>query len=305
MNTSNPSITQIRERSTGGKSSQQRWLFPFLFLGGNLLIAVGLVVLRITGWLQIEASFVPLLVTGGLLSASVALVLFSLHRKRLILQLEDRKHLLTLALVLPVLIGMLAVHPSAGLSLPGIYFFSLTYFMAFAGVLEWLDREAVHWQESDLLPFPEEESPDAEVALLESPVRESAGDNEALFAALLEQGESAGDLSETRLDDENCSQWMNRSIDKAGGETVEGGMQVRFARNQRLQVVHVSLNPPLEGVLSISCEVENATGTRTRVLEKRAYGVSIEVKRTEDLDEEFESLLHYQITSCTASEDVA
>ena len=303
MNASNPSITQISERSTGGKSSQQRWLFPFLFLGSNLLIAVGLVVLRITGWLQIEVSFVPLLITGGLLSASVALVLFSLHRKRLILQLEVRKHLLTLALVLPVLVGMLAVHPSAGLSLPGIYFFSLSYFMAFAGVLEWLNREAVHWQESDLLPFPEDESPD--VALLENTETAPAGDNEALFASLLEQGVNTGDLPETQFDAENCSQWMNRSIDKAGRETIEGGMQVHFARNQRLQVVHVSLNPPLEGELSISCEVENTSGTRTRVLEKRAYGVSIEVKRTTDLEAEFESLLHYQITSCTASEDVA
>lgn len=306
MTTSNPSFNQIRERSTGEKSSQPRWLFPFLLLGGNLFIATGLVVLRIAGWLQITRSFAPLLLTGVLLSGSAALVLFGLHRQRLIRFLEERKHLFTLALVVPVLMGMLAVHPAAGLSLPGIYFFSLTYFMAFAGVLEWLNREAIESRESDLLTFDYHNSSVQEQEQVATELEATSPQNEAIFAALLEQGEpTAESFASAESGDENCSQWMNRSGDQAVGEMVEGGIQIHFEKHQRLHVVHLGLNPPLEGVLSVTCEVEDDAGIRTRVLETRAYGVSIEVKRTQDLEAEFQSLLHYRITSCTASEDVA
>jgi hypothetical protein len=305
MTISNPSFNQIRERSTGEKSSQPRWLFPFLFLGANLVIATGLVVLRVSGWLQIEQSFVPLLVTGVLLSGSAALVLFDLHRQRMMLSLEERKHFFTLGLVVPVLVGMLAVHPAAGLSLPGIYFFCLTYFMAFAGVLEWLNREAAQSRESELLTFHDHHSPVVDLEQAETCSAATSTDNEALFAALLGQGESALCDSESESGEESCSQWMNRSVNQSGEEMVEGGIRVHFQQNQRIQVVHLGLNPPLEGVMAITSEVEDGAGIRTRVLESRPYGVSIEVKRTQDLDGEFQSLLHYQITSCTASEDVA
>ncbi|QDT27494.1 hypothetical protein Enr10x_28110 [Gimesia panareensis] len=305
MTTSNPSFDPIRERSTGEKSSQQRWLFPFLLLGTNLLLATGLVLLRTVGWLQIRQSFMPLLVTGILLSGSAALVLFTLHRKRIISQFEERKPLFSLALVVPVLMGMLAVHPAEGLSLPGIYFFSVAYFMAFAGVLEWLNREAIQSRESELLPFEERGQPDEarEPAALE--LNETAGDNEALFAALLEQKPSVAEDHTDELKEADCSQWMNRSIDHAGCETVEGGIQIHFDKQQRLHIVHLSLNPPLEGTLSVTSEVEDGAGIRTRILENRAYGVSIEVKRTQNLEEEFQSQLHYLIASRPASEDVA
>lgn len=305
MTTSNPSFDPIRERSTGEKSSQQRWLFPFLLLGANLLLTTGLVLLRTIGWFQIRQSFMPLLITGILLSGSATLVLFALHRKRIIYQLEERKPLFSLALVVPVLMGMLAVHPAEGLSLPGIYFFSVAYFMAFAGVLEWLNREAIQSRESELLPFGERGVPDApqEPAALE--LNETAGDNEALFAALLEQKPSVAEDHTDELKEADCSQWMNRSIDHAGCETVEGGIQIHFEKHQRLHIVHLSLNPPLEGTLSVTSEVEDGAGIRTRILETRAYGVSIEVKRTQNLEEEFQSQLHYLIASRTASEDVA
>lgn len=307
MTASKQCVNQIRERSIQEKSPQRRWLLPFLLTGANLLTAICLVLLRASGLIQVQQSFLPLLSAGCLLSGSVAIVLLSIHLQRPVQQLDERKHLLTLALVVPVLAGMLSLHPVEGLSLAGIYFFSLTYFMAFAGVLEWLNREASRYQEAELLSFEDLSSDGTEQQKTTGAETDSALDHEAIFAAILEQGQETTDQENTEAEpEESFSQWMNRSMDQTGAEIIEGGSQVAFQKNQGLNVVHLSLNPPLEGTISVSCEVDSGLGFRTRVLESRAYGVSIEVKRVGELQTELECVLHYRITGQQiVNEDVA
>ncbi|HBL48121.1 MAG TPA: hypothetical protein DDZ90_32545, partial [Planctomycetaceae bacterium] len=118
--------------------------------------------------------------------------LLLLRQFRLLQLSSSQKSGLTLALILPVLAGMLSVLPENGLNLMGILFFCLTYFMAFAGVLEWLDREAIGRAEADrsINAEQEYEKPGAESAseTVDSPSSDSIeidADREKRFEALL------------------------------------------------------------------------------------------------------------------------
>ena len=315
---------QFKDRSHQGKSSHLRWLFPFFCLTFNSFIAGSLLVMRAMGVFQIQQSLLPLLTIGGLLSCCSVGTLLLIRALRLMSFSGNQKQGFTLAIVLPVLAGMLAMLPAGGLTVTGGLMLSLVYFLAFAGVLELIHREGAKYPAAELLPFkqqndsdllahenqsqivsrrrqtdiPEEELAEAEPGIIEA-------DNEALFEALLGQGESAQETEEIDESRENCSQWMNRATDPEGFEVVEGGTLIQFAGNQKVSVVHIGLFPALEGNLTVSCDFEFGTPIRARVLETRGFGVSVEVKRTQDLEAEFEAELRYRITNQPFQEEVA
>ena len=315
MNNANDRLNQFKDRPVQGKPSWLRWLFPFFLIGGNLLFASLLLLMRGAGLFQIQQSFLPLLTIGGLLSCVAAGILLVIRFLRLMNLSSGQKHGLTLALVLPVLAGMLAVLPQIGLNLTGILFFSLAYFLAFASVLEVIDRDEASRQEPEFLPFREvepanlkSEIPDRSASnqvVPESELQDCEENNEALFEALLDQAETGQELSESEESRENCSQWMNRSQNPDGSELIEGGTLVEFAKHQKVSIVHIGLFPPVEGELQVVCAFEFGMELRTRVLETRGYGISVEVKRAYDLDHTFEAEMSYRITNQAFNEGVA
>ena len=99
---------------------------------------------------------------------------------------------------------------------------------------------------------------------------------------------------------------MNRSQDPDGFEVIEGGTLVQFEKHQKVSVVHIGLFPPVEGELHVVCAFEFGTAVRARILETRGYGISVEVKRTYDLEHAFETEMNYQISNQALNrEDVA
>lgn len=312
MKQSKQNFYRLENEITRGKLSLMRGLSPLFFTGSIVAGGAGLLLLRAVGLIQVDNSYLPVVTVGSLLSCLVAGNLLFLRQFRLLQLSSSQKSGLTLALILPVLAGMLAVLPENGLNLMGILFFCLTYFMAFAGVLEWLDREAIGRAEADrsLDAEQEYEKPGAEFApdTVDSPSSDSAeidADREKRFEALLSENQSD---SETLAEDEehgDCTQWMNRNTDEAGFEFVEGGILVRFEPQQKTRVVHLSLYPPLKGKLSVNCEFDPGLSVRTRVLETRGYGISVEVKRASGLEQEFEAVMQYGVTNQLLNEDVA
>ncbi|QDT89773.1 hypothetical protein [Gimesia algae] len=313
MKQSKQNLYRLENEMTRGKLSLLRGLSPLFFTGVIGAGGVGLLLLRAVALIQVEDSYLPVLTVGALMSSLVAGNLLLLRQFRLLRLSNSHKSGLTLALVLPVLSGMLAVLPENGLNLMGILFFCLTYFMAFAGVLEWLDREAAELAENDRFNDPHQGLPAADSAESCSDAAESQisglteidADREKRFEALLTENQS--DI-ETHSDDEehsHCSQWMNRNSDESGFECIEGGVLVQFEPQQKTRVVHLGLYPPLKGKLSVNCEFDPGLPVRTRILETRGYGVSVEVKRSADLEQEFQAVMQYWVTNQALNEDVA
>jgi len=316
-------LNPIRERSNQGKSSRLRWLFPFLFISINTLIAGMLLLMRGTGVFQVQQSLLPLVTIGGLLACSSTGTLLLIRYLRLMSLSGGQKSLLTLTLVLPVLAGMFAMLPAGGLTVTGGLSLGLVYFLAFAGVLELIHREGLKSPDSEMIPFqsqnheafcnPEDQRQVSgdQLAIPEETLAEAEPEviidenHEALFAALLGQGDSAQETEEIDESRENCSQWMNRATNPEGFEVIEGGRLIQFARNQKVSIVHIGLLPPLEGSLCVSCEFELGQPVRARVLETRGYGISVEVKRTHELESEFDTVLHYRITNQPFNEKAA
>lgn len=316
-------LNQSRERSKQEKSSHLRWLFPFLFIGFNMLVTGILLLMRGTGVFQVQQSLLPLLTIGGLLACSSSGTLLLIRYLRLMNLTGGQQSLLSLALVLPVLIGMFAMLPAEGLTVSGGLTLSLVYFLAFAGVLEMIHREGSEATAAEMPAFhnrdefaklpaaddrlsvssqnqadPEEEAAEDEPELIDE-------NHEALFEALLGQGDSAQETEGVDESRKSCSQWMNRTMHPEGFEVVEGGTLVQFARNQKVSIVHIGLFPPLGGSLSVSYDLELGQPVRARLLEIRGYGISVEVKRTQETDSEFETTLHYQIINQPLSEEAA
>ncbi|WP_417378889.1 hypothetical protein [Gimesia sp.] len=313
MKQSKQNLHCLENQTTRGKRSLLRSLSPLFFTGVIVAGGAGLLLLRAVGFIQVEHSYLPVLAVGTLMSFLVAGNLLLLRQCRLLRLSSSHKSGLTLALVLPVLAGMLAVLPGNGLNLMGILFFCLTYFMAFAGVLEWLDREALELADNDRLNDPEQEFADPVPAESSSgttePETSDLGeideDREKRFEALLTETQSDADTVSDEEERSRCSQWMNRNSDEAGFECIEGGVLVQFEPEQKTRVVHLGLYPPLKGKLSVNCEFDPGVPVRTRVLETRGYGVSIEVKRAADLEQEFQAVMQYWVTNQTLNEDVA
>ncbi|WP_417387539.1 hypothetical protein [Gimesia sp.] len=313
MKHSKQNLYCLESESTRGKLSLMRGLSPLFFTGVIIAGGGGLLLLRAVGSIQVEDTYLPTLTVGSLMSCLVAGNLLLLRQFRMLKLTSSQKSGLTLALVLPVLASMLAVLPENGLNLIGILFFCLTYFMAFAGVLEWLDREAVERAEEE--PFNSHEQEFSETVPVESSSAaadfeasdhaEIDADREQRFEALLAENQS--DLESLSEDQEHagCSQWMNRNADEAGFEFIEGGILVQFEPQQKTRVVHLGISPPLKGKLSVNCEFDSGLSVRTRVLETRGYGVSVEVKRSADLDQEFQAVMQYWVTNQSCNEDVA
>lgn len=303
------SANQSNNGTNQGKPSRLRWLFPFFLIGFNSVIAGVLLLLRMMGGFQIQQGYLPLITLVSLLSCiSLGTLLFA-RKKKLLLLAKGHRNILTLALILPVFVGMLATLPAEGLQLIGGLILSTVYFVGFVAVLELLEREHAKCLEAHIyddviqLRVRRTEPVAREVISNEEPETPEE-DNEALFKALIQQGDCALETGENESK-ENYSQWMNRTTDPDGFEVIEGGALVQFSANQKMSIVHVGLVPPLDGDLDVRCETEDDTVVRTRVLETRGYGISVQVNRTHDLDSNFETYLYYRITNRTLREAVA
>ncbi|MFK7779497.1 MAG: hypothetical protein QM501_15445 [Gimesia sp.] len=320
--------SQFKDRSNVGKPSPVRWLIPLLLISFNILFSALLLVMRATGVLQDPQSYLPLLTIGGLLSCVSFGALLLIRAFRLMDLSVGQQNGLTLVAVLPVVFGMLALLPMAAVTMPGVIFLSMAYFLGFAGVFELINRERLQSHTTEMLssktqiepnlPTQEEftqvveESPDEvqnpivveDELFAETPdiIEEN---NEALLEALLGQEDSFQEPIESDEGEEYRSQWMNRTADSNGVEQVEGGALVQFSKNQKVSIVHIGLFPPFVGKMSVVCEFESDMPVRFRILEMRGYGISVEVKRAQELDTEFNTYLHYRISDQQFNEDVA
>lgn len=319
------SINQIKNRTIQGKSSHLRWLFPFFMIGVSFILASVLLLMRSTGIFQVQQSFLPLITLGGLLSCFSLATLLLIRSQRLMDLSQSQKYSLTLVLILPVLGGMFAALPDGQLTSVGGWGLITVYFLAFAGVHELIEREAAVLAASENFPtelqheegqqFSQHDqerhisSPKQTVVAEETsaePPELIDESNEALLKVLPELStDSTHEVIEFDEEQENRSQWMSRMTEPNGSEVIEGGTLVQFARNQKVSVVHIGLFPALSGDLSISCDSEVGAAIRTRILEIRGYGISIEVKRGDNLEEEFETYLYYRICNAKLDEEVA
>jgi hypothetical protein len=320
--------SQFNDQSSLGNPSRLRWLFPLSLIALNISIAALLLLMRATAIFQIPQSFFPLLTIGGLLSCFSFGILLLIRALRLMNMTVAQQNGLTLVTVLPVVAGMLALLPFVELAMVGVLPLCLVYFLGFAAVLELINRagfknrageihscenenENENENEVDLLAQAESQQvlDDSPVFFDEELTAESLDmideKNEALFEALLGQDDSTRELIEVDESEENRSQWMNRTTDPEGVDLVEGGALVQFSRNQKVSIVHIGLFPPLKGKLSVACDFESGMPVRYRVLETRGYGISVEVKRTQELDAEFDTYLHYRVTNQPFNEEVA
>lgn len=321
MREDNRSISQFNAGSIRGKPSRLRWLFPFFLIGLSTLIAGVFLLMRIVGLVQIQQGFLLLIFSVSLLSSiAFGTLLFARHQRLLLLS-RNQQNWFTLALILPVFVGMLATLPLQGLTLSGGLIPCTLYFLAFILVLELLGRERSkysetyhidegHDEESEIVMNDDEEllklrpmNSGCESVISEETPEIETENNEALFESLIEASDSFCEAEDESK--ENYSQWMNRVADPDGFEVIEGGSLVQFSVNQKVHVVHIGLFPPLEGDLDVVCELENGAETRVRVLEIRGYGVSVEVNRASDLASKFETNLYYRITNRINREEVA
>ena len=314
--------SQFKDRSYLGKPSRLRWFFPFLLIGFHILIAAILLLMRATGVFQIPQSILPLVTVGGLLSCFSFGILLLIRALRLLNLTVGQQNCLTLVTVLPVVAGMLALLPVAELTMTSVLPLSMVYFLGFASVLELINREGFKTRAAEIHSFekqketefltPEEGKQVSEQnsVMVEEELTAETPDmidenNEALFEALLSQEDSTLETIEIDECRENRSQWLNRTTGPEGVEVVEGGTLVQFSSNQKVSIVHIGLFPPLEGKISVACDFETGMPVRFRVLETRGYGISVEVKRTQELNTESDTYLHYRITNQQFNEEVA
>ncbi|MDF1743037.1 MAG: hypothetical protein P1V19_05040 [Gimesia sp.] len=314
--------SQFEDRANQRKPSRLRWLFPFLLISFHFLIAAILLLMRATGVLQIPQSLFPLLTVGGVMSCISFAELFLIRALRLMNLTVGQQNGLTLVTVLPVIAGMLALLPAEALTMTGALSIGLVYFLGYAGILELINREVSNNRATENHFIEKDKATDLVTAFNHNPVSEQKPivaeedlatespdmideNNEALFEALLDQKDSNQPPLEINERDENRSQWMNRTMGTEGVEVVEGGTRVQFSRNQKVSIVHIGLSPPMEGNISVSCSFAIGMPVRFRVLETRGYGISVEVKRTDELDSEFNTYLHYQISNQQINEEAA
>ena len=260
--------SQFNDRSNMGKPSRLRWLFPFLLISFNILISVSIVLMRSTRIFQNPQSFWPLLTVGGLLSCISFGALLLIRALRLMHLTAGQQNGLTLVSVLPIVAGMLALLPMAALSLTGVAFLSLVYFLGFAGVLELINRERYKYRAAETLSRKTQTETDLPTAVESKRVAELAPNavrnldeiggeviaktpgiveenNEALFEALLGREDSTQEIIESDAGEESRSQWMNRTTNAEGVEMVEGATLLQFSKNQKVSIVHIGLFPPL------------------------------------------------------------
>lgn len=305
---------QFKDRSHMGKPSRLRWLFPFFLIGFHILIAALLLLMRATGMIQVVKNLFPLFVTGCLLSCFSLGILLLIRAMRLLDLTRRQQNFLTLVSVLPVVAGMLAFLPSSEITAIGGVSLGLVYFGGYAGILELINREGFKTHTTENCPFEDNEEfeqtfDENQVLVDEELVAETSElleeNNEALFEALLGQADSIRETIAIDEDRETRSQWMSRTSEPAGVEVIEGGTRVEFSRNQKVCIVHIGISPPLDGKISVACHFEGEIPVRFRVLETRAYGVSVEVKRTQSLETELETHLHYNVSADSLNHEVA
>ncbi|MAG94422.1 MAG: hypothetical protein CMJ48_11830 [Planctomycetaceae bacterium] len=75
-------------------------------------------------------------------------------------------------------------------------------------------------------------------------------------------------------------QWMKRTRDCTGSESVRGGVTIDFGPGQKLAVVHLPFSPALEAAPQIECEQLTGDSARIRVALCRAFGARLEVRRS-------------------------
>ncbi|WP_298858982.1 hypothetical protein [uncultured Gimesia sp.] len=314
--------SQFKDQANQRKPSRLRWFFPFLLISFHFLIVALLLLMRATGLIQISQSLFPLLTVGGVMSCISFAVLLLIRALRLMNLTVGQQNGLTLVTVLPVIAGMLALLPAEELTVAGALSFGLVYFLGFAGVLELINREVSKNRAIEIHIFEKDKGTDLVSLFNHHPVSEQNPiaaeedidsessdmideNNEALFEALLDQKDSNQQTLDINEREENRSQWMNRTMESEGVEVVEGGTLVQFSRNQKVSIVHIGLSPPMDGNIYVSCSFETGMPVRFRVLETRGYGISVEVKRTGELDSEFNTYLHYQISNQQINEEAA
>lgn len=91
----------------------------------------------------------------------------------------------------------------------------------------------------------------------------------------------------------SVSQWMSRSHELDGGETVEGGMTLRLPAGQKSAVFHVAFCPPLTGTPEVTCHLLDEVPLRLRVTTAQPYGTRIEAKRTGEPADDVEATIAY------------
>ena len=79
---------------------------------------------------------------------------------------------------------------------------------------------------------------------------------------------------------DNVHQWMTRSADDNGRDSIEGAILVAIAAGQNQATLHVPFSPPFAGHPQISCEVLNDCPVRVKVASAHPYGVRIEIRRS-------------------------
>lgn len=125
------------------------------------------------------------------------------------------------------------------------------------------------------------------------------------------QGETDSDpqrihpFRSTPDDASSLRQWLTRTQSVEGGETVEGGLKVSFARGQRQQVLHVSFCPPLPSIPEVECELLDEAPVEVRVAAAHPYGLRIEARREADSNDPLTSEIGFAATVAAAEATAA
>ena len=77
------------------------------------------------------------------------------------------------------------------------------------------------------------------------------------------------------------TQWMTRSVESGGCESIEGAVRLGFAAGAKKSVAHVAFWPPLCAAPNFDCHLLDDAAVRVKAAEVRSYGVRIEAQRTE------------------------
>ncbi len=118
------------------------------------------------------------------------------------------------------------------------------------------------------------------------------------------QLEKVQDLPNQEEQDNGILHRMSRSKQQDGTETMEGMARLIIPAGIKTETVHLSFCPAFKEMPCIECETISELSVQVRVAEIRKYGARLEIRRSENLEEECPVEIEYFIQDAPDEEGV-